>query len=806
MLRFGPDRRAARRLAPFLLTLLAACDGEPEPPPPPPTHPVRIEVSGLAGPGLVVGMRGGDVETSRTIDADGAYAFDEEVAEGEPITVWIEEPPGEGACEVEEGERASGPALAPVPVRCVAPPAVCEGLFVAPDTPVRFEPVFTDLPPWSLEGEPERFTFTTLRQAPGDDRYWYLVAREGVVWRFENRPDVDSAEVLLDIRERVHWERDDGLVSLAFHPDFEDNGWVFVQYALYENRARVSRFTRLGDGPAFDPDSEAVLFEVQRDTRLHVGGTLHFGDDGHLYGSMGDGGSSEEPHDNAQELDSLLGTMFRVDVDVGPDADPPYRAPPDNPFGAEGERAGEGRPEIWAWGLRNLYRWSFDPVTGEAWGGDVGQMLAEEVNHLRRGHNYGWPFREGADCYPPDGTVTDCRAEGLTPPAHEYGRDDGASITGGRVYRGSAVPALYGAYLFGDFVSQRMWALADPYGARRVVPLGETGIGIVDVAVDQDGEILLLGLPSSRILRMVPDEGSTRDAVPERLAETGCMREDTPTEPAEGFVPYAINAPLWSDGATKRRWISVPEGGEVRVGEDGDLALPVGTVLAKEFSLDGRRLETRFLVHRAPGQWAGYSYRWDAGETEATLVAAPETEDLADQTWLYPGPGQCMQCHTAAAGRSLGLEVGQLDRTVDVDGAPTPQLERLVAAGVLAEVPSGFDAYPRIDDPDPAAAARAYLHANCAHCHRPEHTVRVSLDLRLGTPMADTGACAPPLLDDLGLADARIVTPGAPERSVLLARMRALNGARMPRLATSVVDEAATAVVESWIADHARCP
>lgn len=801
--------RLASKLALVGATITLGC-GEPpppDPPPPPATHPVQIEVTGLEGE-VVVGLRGGDVETSLTVDTDGVHTFDQEVADGSALTIWIEAQPSAAGqiCEVDAEGGVAAADRPPVLVSCFAAPAVCEGLFAETGGPVRFERVFAGLPPWSLEGDPANFTFTTLLMAPGDDRYWYLVAREGVVWRFENRPDVSSAEVLLDIRERVSWRRDDGLVSLAFHPDFAENGRIFLQYAIADMRARVSRFSLLDGGPSFDPASETILFEVQRDTLLHVGGMLHFGADGYLYGTMGDGGSLPEPIQNAQENDNLLGTMYRIDVDVPDGSAEAYASPPDNPFGPEGERPGEGRPEIWAWGLRNVFRWSFDSVTGTAWAGDVGHHLIEEIDIVEAGNNYGWPYREGSECYPPDGTVTDCPSDGLTPPVHEYGREDGASVTGGYVYRGSAIPDLYGAYVFADWVSHRVWALMDPYGTRRLVELGDAGMGLVHFAEDQRGEIYILGLPENVIKRMVRDPEATRRDVPETLSATGCMQAGAITEPVEGFVPYEINAPLWSDGASKRRWISVPEGASAVVGEDGDLDLPVGTVLAKEFSLGGRRLETRFLLHQAPDRWVGYTYRWNADETDATLVAAPETEVVDGQTWLYPGPGQCMRCHTAAAGRSLGLEVAQLDRTVDVGGAPVSQLDRLVDAGVLADVPTGFAPLARLDDADVAAAARAYLHANCAHCHRPEHGVRADIDLRASTTLADSGVCGPPRLGDRGLTDPRVVAAGAPERSVLLERIRALDEGRMPPLATGVVDDGAAAVVESWIAGLSSCP
>jgi len=757
---------------------------------------VQLEVVGLEGESLLVvlrseGLEEGD-ETSLEVTEDGRAPFPADLECGAGYSLSIESAPPDRTCRLASDVGTSGPDRVHR-VECFTRPAACEGLFVEPPQRVRFEDALGPGLPLSERD----IGVTSLVRHPNDPDVWYAGTMQGGVFRYA---DGEWTEVL-DIRPQVDSEGEDGFLSLVLAPDFPDDPRLFVHYVYEEpdpRRIMISRFTLRGDGPEFDLDSELPVLEVRKspDRNSHAGGTLHFGPDGMLWGSIGDGGVTDDPPDNAQDVSTLLGTMFRVDVSGAE----PYVSPPDNPFGPDGERPGEGRPEIWAWGMRNPYRWSFDALTGEAWGGDVGHVTWEEINHYERGRNYGWPVREGPTCF---GSQDDaCPSDGFTPPVHAYAQEVGEAVIGGGVYRGAAIPELYGAYLFGDFGSRELRAILDPYDTRQVVELGELPIAPVSFATDADGEVLALGF-SGRIVRLVGADAG--EDLPATIDATGCLRDGS-TELAPAFVPYDVASPLWSDGAEKGRWLALPEGTAATVGDDGDLALPVGAVVAKDFTVDGRLLETRFLLHRAPGQWVGYSYRWEPDGSEARLVTAGMNEDLGDQTWFYPGPSDCGQCHTEAAGRSLGLELRQLAGVIELDGAPSPQLPYLVANGVLESAPTATP-FPALDDDAAPLAdrARAYLHANCSHCHRPENPIRVELDLRFTTPLAETGVCAEPLLDDLGLTDPQIVAPGAPDRSVLLARMRSLGPERMPRLATSVVDEAAVGVVEAWIAGLASC-
>jgi len=297
----------------------------------------------------------------------------------------------------------------------------------------------------------------------------------------------------LDITSKVTSGGEMGLLSVAFHPRFVENGRFFVNYTTGEGERLRSVVAEYRVSPDADVAAtvERVLLEVSQPFRNHNGGLNLFGPDGMLYIGFGDGGSGGDPMNNGQRLDTLLGKLLRIDVDGGT----PYRAPSDNPFVG---RAG-ARGEIWAYGLRNPWRFAFDRTTGRLFVGDVGQNRLEEVDIVERGKNYGWRVMEGTSCYNP---ASGCNREGLELPIAEYDHAAGCSITGGQVYRGSRIPGLVGRYLFGDYCSGRIWALTETGGARwtmtqvistdlRISSFGEDAAGEVYV-VDHSGAVYLI--------------------------------------------------------------------------------------------------------------------------------------------------------------------------------------------------------------------------------------------------------------------------------------------------------------------------
>ena len=305
---------------------------------------------------------------------------------------------------------------------------------------------------------------------------------------FENDPGVESARTFLDIRERVNDAgNEEGLLGLAFDPAFVENGYFYVYYtASRPRRSVVSRFSVGKDDPnRADPDSELVFLEVEQPYRNHNGGHIAFGPDGMLYVGLGDGGSSGDPRGNGQDTSTLLGSILRIDVSVL-DQLGGYAAPPDNPFAA-GE--GTARGEIWAYGLRNPWRFSFDRETGDLWAADVGQNLYEEVDIIGPGLNYGWNVMEGSHCFRRES----CDSRGLEMPVAEYGRDGGCSVTGGYVYRGRRMPSLYGAYLYADFCSGKIWALRhDGAAVTEQMLIADTGLSISSFGEDPSGEVYVV--------------------------------------------------------------------------------------------------------------------------------------------------------------------------------------------------------------------------------------------------------------------------------------------------------------------------
>ena len=333
----------------------------------------------------------------------------------------------------------------------------------------------------------------------GDDRL-FVVEQEGRIYTFVNDAAVETATLFLDIRDRVNDAgNEEGLLSLAFHPNFQENGYFFVDYTTSDpRRTIISRFALDASDPSLgDPQSEVVLLEIGQPYSNHNGGQIAFGPDGYLYVGMGDGGSGGDPQGHGQDRSTLLGAILRLDIDGGGDENP-YSIPPDNPFV---DNSDGFREEIYAYGLRNPWRFSFDTLTGELWVADVGQNNWEEIDVVRSGGNYGWKTMEGAHCYSPS---SGCNQTGLEPPVWEYDHGTGYSITGGYVYRGSSVGGMYGAYIYGDYGSGRVWALHyDGVNATNEELFG-TSLNIASFGVGHDDEIYVVAFNGDQLYALRP--------------------------------------------------------------------------------------------------------------------------------------------------------------------------------------------------------------------------------------------------------------------------------------------------------------
>lgn len=327
--------------------------------------------------------------------------------------------------------------------------------------------------------------------APGDPKHLYVVEKEGRVRIIEG--DKTTRYDLIDIEDLVSTKGEQGLLSIAFPPDYQQTKKAYINYTDVQGDTVIARFKALENDVVEDDQIEVVLKIVQPYPN-HNGGQLQFGPDGYLYIGMGDGGGAGDPNGNAQNLRAMLGKMLRIDVSGSGE----YSIPKDNPFVA----TKGALPEIWALGFRNPWRFSFDREGGRLFVSDVGQNTFEEVDIVERGKNYGWNIFEGTSCFKPP-----CKEDGYEKPITEYGRREGVSIIGGYVYRGTAIPELRGAYIFGDYGSGRIWALtqhADGWRKRELLKISEN---ITSFGQDNSGEVYVT-VQQGRVYRLVAKGGS----------------------------------------------------------------------------------------------------------------------------------------------------------------------------------------------------------------------------------------------------------------------------------------------------------
>lgn len=318
----------------------------------------------------------------------------------------------------------------------------------------------------------------------------FVVEQDGVIRSFKNDPGEKASTVFLDLRAKVNRDGNEmGMLGLAFHPAFKTQPVFFVDYTTSKMTRRITRVSRFrvssAAANAADPASEEAVIEIGQPYSNHKGGQIAFGPDGFLYVALGDGGSAGDPQGNAQDPRSLLGKLLRLDV-----SRKPYAIPADNPFHGGG---GSARGEIYALGLRNPWRFSFDRETGQLWAADVGQVTYEEIDVIEKGKNYGWDCREGKHPYEPEREQSE-RCEGardFVDPVWEYGRSEGISVTGGYVYRGRALPDLVGWYVYADYGSGNVWALRMENGKAVNRLLTRADILISSFGVDENDELYI---------------------------------------------------------------------------------------------------------------------------------------------------------------------------------------------------------------------------------------------------------------------------------------------------------------------------
>lgn len=723
----------------------------------------------------------------------------------------------------------------------------------------------------NVPSEPPATTYTTvpafgaltfnqpinLATVPGDAQRIFVVQRPGFIRVIPSvTAPVPSASVFLDLAalctsrgETLLTNVDRGLMSMAFHPQHAANRRFFVFYSVAaggQNYYRISRFeAQAGNPNAADTTSEVVLIQQLEPNGFHLGTDMHFGTDGYLYVSTGDGGGQNDQRRYGQRIDlDFHCALLRLDVDKLPGNPEPnlhasvptdggvarYSVPAGNPFvtanpnvvfNGESIPAATVRTEFFSVGLRNPFRFSVDAPTGEIWIGDVGQLAREEINLATNGANFGWSWREGTIAGPNAGEAL----PGFTydDPLYEYvigsGPMQGHSVTGGIVYRGANLPGLTGAYIFGDYQDGNIWSLRRTPSV--VVERLTGNNGFVAFRADpSNGDVLAADIQEGRIYRLVA--GSDTGGFPATLSATGLFADLTDLAPAPGVLPYFPNLAFWSDYAIKRRWFVIPDAVSTMTwSRDDNWTFPDGTIWVKHFDLElergnpatAQRVETRLLVKNAAGVY-GVSYRWNAEQTEATLVADAGADFDIDvlvgelpqvQHYRIPSRSECLSCHNPPAGHALSFSTRQLNRTESVNNFIGNQLTLLHNAGYFANSPDSPNLLPRHVRADetqfPAEArVRSYLDVNCANCHRAGGSAPATWDgsapLTLAQTLLINGTAIQSGADPLN----RLIVPGDTTHSIVLNRVALTNGfTRMPPLGSNELDPGAIALLTEWI-------
>lgn len=720
--------------------------------------------------------------------------------------------------------------------------------------------------PLNLPLTPPTFGFTTVDAfpgltfgqplcivtPPGETNRIFVLSKGGQMYAITNLA-APNLSTVMSLAGRVFTGSESGLLGLALHPGFATNRYFYLFYSVTTNsplsnftnalHQRVSRFqmTSTNNNVALQ-NSELVLISQVDPAGNHNGGDLHFGDDGYLYISLGDGGVQYDGSRNSQTITSnYFSAILRIDVDKRPGNLLPnphganstnYFVPADNPwigatnFDGVTINPNNVRTEFWAVGFRNPWRMSFDRVNGFLYCGDVGQDTWEEISVLTKGGNYGWAYLEGLH---PGYRASNTVVGPFIPPIQEYrhgsGPEQGNSVTGGVVYRGSRYPELYGWYIFADYVSGNVWKMF--YDGTNTIPFQRlTGRGgVAAFGTDPaNGDVLLAGTSSGIIFRLVQDTNNLQGTpLPPTLAQTGAFtnlhsltNSTQALTASSGMTAYDVNVPLWSDNAEKARWFRGGTNFPITFSGEGNWSFPEGMTWVKHFDIEitngvpesKRRLETRFLVKNESGGY-GITYRWTS-PTNAALVpdgGLDESLTIYDggiartQVWHYPARSECLSCHSPAGGFAVGFNTAQLNLDFGTNGN---QIEALSRAGYFTQPVTNVHQYRALASVTNEAVSRewrvrSYIASQCAMCHVPGGAAVSSWSAAVSNSTALSGIINGTLNNNLGNADARVIAPGSLTNSMLLTRIATRGTLQMPPLGTSVVDEKAVALLSAWI-------
>ena len=696
-----------------------------------------------------------------------------------------------------------------------------------------------------------------LRQLPGTDHLVYIdrasPSGSSQFWIFKDDPGVTQKKLALALTNELSY-------GMAFHPKFDANGHIYIAGngagANGKKHTRVTRWTMDRKEPyTVDPQSRQLIIEWESDG--HNGADAIFGNDGMLYITSGDGTSDSDTNVTGQRIDLLLSKVLRIDVD-NPPTGKFYSVPKDNPF----LDTPNARPETWAHGFRNPWRITCDAKTGQIWVGENGQDLWESVKQVERGANYGWSVYEGSHPFYENRKLGPGK---LTKPTLEHNHSESRSLTGGVVYYGKNLPDLNGHYTYGDYSTGKIWgALHDGKKLLQHRELVDTPFAITGFGQDTRGNLLVIDDNSGFHYLRPNTEKSDTAKFPRKLSETGLFTSVADHQLQPALIPYSVNAPHWVDGATKEQYLALPPGtnGLIEFTHFRGWNLPEGTVILQTLSLPSggksRRIESRILA-KQQNEWAGYSYEWNAAQTDATLVdkaGADRELMLADAAgnpqrtpWRIPSRADCMVCHSRAAIYALGFNEWQFNKEHDYGGYKANQLEVLEKLGVFrgdwksyererfgeeqtakgtadidaawnkigqvngqrsspetrSFLPRNPENMRRLVNPydatqDLTARVRSYLHANCSHCHVEAGGGNAPMELEFRTLLSKTRTInVPPIHNNYNLPDPRIIAPGHVENSVMFQRIAGTGVGKMPPVGAQGLDADWIQLLVEWI-------
>lgn len=705
--------------------------------------------------------------------------------------------------------------------------------------------------PFSVEPRFPRLTWAApiyIAREPDSSYLWGVLQggeaeRPGRLVRLLDDDRTETLETLLELPGEL-------IYSVCFALDYLDSGHIYLftnsPVGSSPRRNRLSRWRVVDHHSArIDPSSRLDLLEWASEG--HDGGDMAFGPDHMLYLTAGDGTSTSDIWNTAQDLSRLQGSLLRIDVREASETEP-YRIPEDNPFV---EHPG-ARGEIFAYGLRNPWRMSIDWPTGNIWVGNNGQDLWETAHLVQRGDNLGWSLYEGSQPFNLN------RQRGPTPvvlPTIEHHHIEARSLTGGLVYRGDRFPELRGVYVYGDYSTGKIWGVRHESG--RVTwqqELADTVLQIACFGLDSAGELLIVD-HGGGIYALTPARSTDQPlpTFPRQLSDTGLFADTAEHLVDPGLLPYEVRWPAWMDGGHAERFIGLPPDARIGYRKRNGFELPNDTVLVQTITLPNgslgpgsprQRLETRLMIRRQ-GEWQAYSYLWRHDQSDADLVPREgqsgwwtdsgwtHQSPASDQpavAWRLPARSECMTCHSRAANFVLGFSAPQLNHPAIAD-AITESLDGPRSQGSDEPTDAGYDGSPalnqlavwqawqlfddapadvlktapRLAAPEQAGddlelAARSYLHVNCAMCHVTDGGGNALIKLDFSTAPADMQLLsARPQHASFELPNAMLVAPGAPQRSVLLERLKRTDRGQMPPVGRLRSDPMGVELIHAWI-------